>query len=135
MSEQTQEPPTSDGQFPHRRRHPRARVDLVVSLKFASVQEFMNAKAEDLSVGGMFLREQQFGPDGELRQVGQLLALRFDAGNQRMIEGLARVVRVVTPEEPDMVPGVGVEFLDLDEKSERLIQAIVDIKLARPFGA
>ncbi|MBS2024898.1 MAG: PilZ domain-containing protein [Deltaproteobacteria bacterium] len=118
-----------------RRRHPRARIDLVVSLKFASVQEFMDAQAQDISVGGMFLRNQQIGPGGQVREVGQLLALKFDAGNQRVVEGLARVVRVVLPEETGMVPGVGVEFLDLDDRSRALIEAIVDIKMTQPYEA
>lgn len=118
-----------------RRRFPRARIDLIVSLRFDSVQEFMDAKAEDISVGGMFLRSEHAGPGGQLRSVGQLLVLKFDAGSQRVVEGLGRVVRVVTPDEPGMVAGVGVEFLDLDERSRALIEAIIAIKTVKPFGS
>lgn len=118
-----------------RRKFPRAPIDLVVSLRFESVREFMNAKAEDISLGGMFLRSEQAGPGGQLRTVGQLLVLKFDAGNQRVVEGLGRVVRVVPCDEPGMVAGVGVEFLDLDERSRALIEAIIAIKTVKPFGS
>lgn len=117
-----------------RRRHERAHIDLVVTLRFESVQEFMDAKAGDISLGGMFLRSEHAGPGGELRTVGQLLVLNFDAGNQLVVEGLARVVRVVTPDEPGMVAGVGLEFLDLDARSQALIEAIIAIRSAKPFG-
>jgi hypothetical protein len=120
--------------FPNKRRHPRAQVDLLVQMRFGSVQEFLNATAEDLSVGGMFLRSAHFGDGGQLRETGQLLVMQFDAGDRRMVEGLCKVVRVVTPDEPGLVPGVGVEFVELDDKSRRLIEAIVAIKLAKPFG-
>lgn len=135
-SESAAEPesaPKPDTTETGRRKFPRARIDLVVSLRFQSVQQFLDAKAEDISVGGMFLRSEHAGPGGQLRKVGQLLVLKFDAGNQRVVEGLGRVVRVVTPDEPGMVAGVGIEFLDLDERSTALIAAIIAIKTVKPF--
>ena len=139
MSEDLRQPPVvpnteADAAQASQRRFPRARIDLVVTLRFQSVQEFMDAQAEDISVGGMFLRSEHAGPGGQLRTVGQLLVLKFDAGNQRVVEGLARVVRVVSPDEPGMVAGVGVEFLDLDERSQALIEAIIAIKTVKAFG-
>lgn len=100
-----------------RRRHQRAPIELQVSLRFSSVQQFLSTYAGDISEGGMFVRAE-----GE-HQVGQVVALRFDAGKERIVEGTARVVRV----EPG---GVALEFLDLDESSRKLIEMIVRIKLA-----
>lgn len=100
-----------------RRRHQRAPIELQVSLRFSSVQQFLSTYAGDISEGGMFVRAE-----GE-HQVGQVVALRFDAGKERIVEGTARVVRV----EPG---GIALEFLDLDESSRRLIEMIVRIKLA-----
>ena len=117
-----------------KRRWPRAPVELAVRMRFESVREFLDATAEDLSVGGMFLRSQHFGPGGQLREIGEVLALQFDAGNRRVVEGLGRVVRVIGPGAPGVVPGVGIEFVELDEAGRRLIEAIVQIKLAAPFG-
>ncbi len=101
-----------------RRRHARARVDLQVELRFASVRDFLSACAGDVSEGGMFLRV----PSRPYR-VGERVALRFEAGAERIVRGTARVVRVEDG-------GIGVEFVDLDETSRRLIEAIVRIKLA-----
>jgi len=39
-----------------RRRHQRAPVDLRVSLRFPSVQQFLSAYAGDVSESGMFIR-------------------------------------------------------------------------------
>jgi PilZ domain len=118
-----------------KRRWPRAAVDLLVQLKFVSVQEFLDATAEDLSVGGMFLRSQHFGTGGRLRELGELIELQFDAGSRRVVTGVGRVVRVIAPgNDSELVPGVGIEFVELDDTSRRLIAAIVDIKLARPYG-
>jgi c-di-GMP-binding flagellar brake protein YcgR len=118
----------------NRRRFPRAQVDLAVRLQFESVQQFMDATAEDLSVGGMFLRSQEVGPDGLLRAVGEVMRLQFDAGGRRMVEGTCRVVRVVPSHEPGQPPGVGIEFVELDETGRRLIEAILAIKLAHGYG-
>src|SRR5438105_2909706 len=78
-----------------RRRHPRAPVALEVSLRFASVQQFLSAYAEDVSEGGMFIRGWAHDVDGIPREVGQIIALRFDAGNERIVEGTARIARIV----------------------------------------
>ena len=117
-----------------KRRFPRATVDLSVQVKFDSVQEFLNATAEDLSVGGMFLRIQHFGEPGLQQPMGSLIALQFDAGNRRVVQGVGKVVRVIPPGVMGVAPGVGVEFVELDDTSRRLVEAIVHIKLARTHG-
>jgi hypothetical protein len=110
-----------------RRRHPRAPVDLLVGVKFESVQQFLAVYAEDLSESGMFLRSEHAGP---LREAGQVLELRFDAGNRRIVEGRARVVRVLEPSAPGSPGGIAIEFIELDPVSRKLVEAIVRIKLA-----
>src|SRR4051812_6107242 len=92
-----------------RRRHPRAPAGLEVSLRFTSVQQFLSAYAEDISEGGMFIRGWTADVDGTPRQLGETIALRFDAGNERIVEGTARIVRVVGGDEP----GLGLEFVEL----------------------
>jgi len=101
-----------------RRRHPRAPVELQVSLRFASVQQFLAACAGDVSESGMYIRT-----DAAQHQPGELVSLQFDAGHERIVHGTARVVRT----DPS---GIGVEFIDLDETSRKLIEMIVRIKLA-----
>ena len=114
-----------------RRRHPRAPVDLLVGLKFDSVQQFLAVYAEDISESGMFLRSEHASA---VREVGQVIELRFDAGEQRIVYGRARVARVVPPGHPGAAAGIGVEFVELDPISRRLVEAIVRIKLATPFA-
>ncbi len=101
-----------------RRRHPRAAVDLQVSLRFRSVQQFLAACAGDISEGGMFIRTE-----GAQHEVGELVTLQFSAAHERIVQGTARVVRTGPS-------GIAVEFVDLDETSRRLIEMIVRIKLA-----
>ena len=93
-----------------RRRHQRAPVDLQVSLKFPSVQQFLSAYAGDVSESGMFIRTE-----GPAHQPGELVTLRFEAGEERIVQGKARVVRVEAG-------GIGVEFEEVDETSRRLIE-------------
>jgi len=116
------------------RRFQRAAVDMVVRLRFGNVQQFMDATAEDLSVGGIFLRSEHALPGGQLREVGQHIVLEFDAGARRVVEGVGRIVRVVPPNVAGQVPGVAIEFVELNDKSRDLIEAIVAIKLA-PTGS
>ena len=114
-----------------RRRHPRAPVELLVGVKFESVQQFLALYAEDISESGMFLRSEHAGP---LREVGQTVELRFDAGNRRIVEGRARVVRAIEPSAPGAPGGIAIEFVDLDAVSRKLVEAVVRIKLAAVHG-
>jgi hypothetical protein len=104
-----------------KRRHPRADVDLFVSLRFSSVQQFLSAHAGNISESGMFIEGAPLA--GAAREVGQIVTLRFDAGMERIVQGTARIARVNEK-------GIGLEFLDLDETSRKLVEMIVRIKVA-----
>ncbi len=110
-----------------RRRSPRAAVDLLVSLRFPSVQQFLSAYAGDISETGMFIRGE--ADKDAPREVGQLVTLRFEAGKERIVQGTARIARIVSGENGSE-PGIGVEFVELDETSRKLIEMIIRIKLA-----
>jgi Tfp pilus assembly protein PilZ len=101
-----------------RRRSPRAPVELQVGLRFDSVQHFLSAYAGDVSEGGMFVRIQN-----PRHQIGQTVVLRFEAGKERIVQGTARIVRVDST-------GIGLQFVELDETSRKLVEMIVRIKLA-----
>ena len=101
-----------------RRRSPRAEAGFEVGLRFDSVQHFLSAYAGDISETGMFVRI-----DKPAHEVGQVIALRFDAGKERIVQGTARIARVTAE-------GIGLEFLDLDANSRKLVEMIVRIKLA-----
>ena len=103
-----------------RRRSPRAALDdLQVGLRFDSVQQFLSAHAGDISEGGMFVRMD----NPQQHEVGQTVTLRFEAGKERIVQGTARIARV----DKD---GIGLQFIDLDATSRKLIEMIVRIQLA-----
>jgi uncharacterized protein (TIGR02266 family) len=115
--------PDTPGGGDERRRSPRAVVDLQVSLRFPSVQQFLSAYAGDISETGMFIRT------AEPHRVGEVISLRFEAGKERIVQGTARIVRLVEATAPGE-RGIGVEFVELDEVSRKLVEMIVRIKLA-----
>src|SRR5258708_22733096 len=94
-----------------RRRHPRAPVDFLVSLRFPSVQEFLSAYAGDISESGMFIRGSGTDREGGRRQAGQVVSLRFAAGKERIVEGTARIL-LLGSDGP--APAIGASFRELD---------------------
>ena len=102
----------------NRRRSPRAAVDLQVGLRFDSVQQFLSAYAGDISEGGMFVRMENAS-----LEVGETVALHFEAGKERIVQGTARIVR-------KDAAGLALQFIELDETSRKLVEMIVRIKLA-----
>ena len=112
-----------------RRRFPRAPVRLAVRMRFASVESFLTAHAEDLSRGGNFVRIDQASEGNALWEVDQEVRLKLDAGHGRVIEAAGRVRRIVQPGTPGATAGLGVEFIDLEGFSAELIDAMVQEKL------
>ena len=109
----------SEGDKPDERRlHRRVPVDLLVRLKFGSVEQFLSAHSRDISRGGLFVKGLTKNVRGEPLQPLQRLQLQLDAGGERVASGEARVVRVTKD-------GVALEFVDLDELSAELIEAIL----------
>lgn len=124
---------STDPEGESRRRHPRVPVHLQVDLQFASVQQFLSAYAEDISESGMFIRGWEQSGEGPPHRVGDTIAVRFDAGQERIVQGTARIVRIVGRGGSGEA-GLGVEFVELDAQSKKLVEAIVRIKLATTFG-
>ena len=104
-----------------KRRAPRAHVDLQVSLRFSSVQQFLVAHAGNISATGMFIDGSDLGDASH--EVGQVVTLRFDAGHERIVQGTARIARADAA-------GIGLQFIELDETSRKLVEMIVRIQLA-----
>ena len=102
-----------------RRRHPRAAIELVVRMRFGTVDQLVEATARDISLGGMFISGAHVSKSGAPRPIGQTLTLQFDAGGDRVVEGQVKIVRIVQGF------GIGVEFIDLDGLSAQLIEAVV----------
>ena len=92
-------------------------MNLIVQYRFDSIEDFLAEYASDLSLGGIFIRT------ADLREVGAHVYLQFVLKDgRRLIEGLGRVVRVVS-EGPQ--PGLGVAFVNLDPDSKARIASLV----------
>ncbi|MCX7943493.1 MAG: TIGR02266 family protein [Deltaproteobacteria bacterium] len=112
----------------NRRRYPRVPLSLLVQYKFNSLEEFISEYALNISLGGMFIKTT------EPREKGILIYFQFTlADGSKLIEGLGRVVWVnkVDVNNPDKVPGMGIEFINMDEESMQLIEEIVNNNLKK----
>jgi type IV pilus assembly protein PilZ len=106
-----------------RRRYPRVPLNLLIQFRFDTFEEFLSEYASDISEGGMFIRSD------EPREEGSMVYLQFALKDGTMlIEGLGRVVRL-NPGGGPAPQGIGVEFVNFDEDSKALIQAIVAEKV------
>lgn len=101
-----------------RRTHTRLPLNLLVQFRLHDMDEFMREHAVNVSVGGMFVRSRTPHPEGAMVYV----QFRLEDG-AKIIEGLAKVVHVNPPDHA--VPGMGLEFVNLDAESQALIERIV----------
>lgn len=105
-----------------RRLSPRVPLNLLVQFRLASLDEFMRDYAVNISSGGMFIRTRDPHPAGS----NIYIQLSLSDGST-LIEGLGKVVHVNPPSHP--VPGMGVEFVNLDAASRQLIDRIIQERL------
>jgi uncharacterized protein (TIGR02266 family) len=113
----------------NKRRHQRTALSLLVQFRFNTFEDFLAEYSIDISVGGMFIRTDHPRPEGSM--IYLQFALR---DGHKLIEGLGKVVRV-NPPGGTTIPGMGVEFVNLDSESEGLIAEIVDTKHQRTHPA
>jgi molecular chaperone DnaK len=101
-------------------------VGLLLRLSYGSVDEFVEKFASNLSRGGVFIRTR------EPRPIGTVLAFELRLhGGEPVVKGKG-VVRWIQPEDPaarpPTAPGMGVQFLELDERSRALVERIAALK-------
>jgi molecular chaperone DnaK len=107
----------------------RTPVGLAVRLSYGSVDEFVERFAVNVSRGGVFIRSRDPKPPGtvlafELRLSGGEAAIR-GRGVVRWIQAEDRAAH------PPRAPGMGVQFLGLDEGSRALVERMVALKERR----
>jgi molecular chaperone DnaK len=113
----------SAGSGSERRRNARTPVTLLVQYRFDTLEDFVAEYATNLSPQGMFLQTLEPSP------VGSLLHVQFSLKDgSKLVEGLARVVRVSAPGGSE-APGMGVELVEFDEPSLALIRQICEGRL------
>jgi molecular chaperone DnaK len=104
-------------------------VGLRVKLSYGSVDEFVERFATNISRGGVFIRTRDPKPLGT--QVD--LELRLSQGD--LVVRARGVVRWIAEEDraarPPAAPGMGIEFLALDEASRQVVERIVTHRESR----
>lgn len=91
-----------------------------VQYRFETMEDFRSRFANDLSLGGMFIKTDMPEP------MGTVIFLEFDLQDgSKILSGYGKVVRVNPTGVPDFDPGMGIEFLKFDDESLQRIRALV----------
>lgn len=91
-----------------------------VQYRFESMDDFKSRFANDLSLGGMFIKTEEPEP------MGTVIFLEFDLQDgSKILSGYGKVVRVNPKGLADFDPGMGIEFLKFDDESLVRIRALV----------
>ncbi len=105
------------------KREPRTSIGLRVKLSYGSVDEFVERFATNISRGGIFIRARDPKP------VGTQVDLELKLSSGETVVRARGVVRWVAREEPaahpPVAPGMGIQFLALDEPSRQVIERMV----------
>jgi len=102
-----------------RRAAPRAAIETEVTME--SDSNFYGGFTEDVSVGGLFIATHRCLP------VGTPVDLRFTLGSRRISSsGVVRWVREIDDKNPEMSPGVGVQFTSLPQEAQDEIARFVN---------
>ncbi|BDG07268.1 TIGR02266 family protein [Anaeromyxobacter paludicola] len=108
----------------------RVPIGLVVRLAYESTDEFVDRYAVNISRGGMFVRTRDTWP------VATVIAfeLRLRSG-EKVVRGRGTVRWVAEAGGAARNPGMGIEFLALDEESQQLVERMVRVREKRGLWA
>lgn len=96
-----------------------------VDVTLESESTFYNGFAENISSGGLFVATY------DVRPIGQRMKIEFTLPNHKApieVEGEIRWVREYNPTTPDVIPGMGVRFVGLDELQIKAIEKFTAMK-------
>ena len=106
-----------------KRKFNRVPLQMMVQYRLDTFDSFISEYSLNVSEGGMFIETTSPRPEGSY------VYLQFQLKDgTKIIEGIGQVVRVNKPEDitnPNMKAGMGIEFVNLDEDSVKLIQKIL----------
>lgn len=106
------------------------RLENELSVTYRTVDGFISDWATNISRGGLFINSREPLPVGT---VVRLIISLPDTAFPFDLEG--KVVRVVAPDNPgNEPPGMGIEFVDVDEEKRGRIERFVE-KLRRELAA
>jgi uncharacterized protein (TIGR02266 family) len=99
------------------------RIDLELSITFESESNFFVGFSTNISEGGLFIATHDY------KTVGSTLKVRFaipDDGDPVDVTCAVRWVREYNSMAPSMIPGMGVEFVDLSPWDLERVQDFCD---------
>ncbi len=102
-------------------RAPRARVVVPVRYRYQSILDFVETQSINVSRSGMYITCDSPLPVGTVLQFEFALSDGFV-----LLKGTAEVTRAVTGD-PVQPAGMGLRFMELEEKSRTLIERIVEV--------
>jgi len=119
-------PPSAKAEPPRKEiaPHPRRtmpRIALNVDIGIQSENNFYTGFSEDISEGGIFITTYDFKP------IGTKINLSFTLPNGYMImgSGTVRWLREFNPMTPDILPGMGIQFDELNPDDKTQIDAYI----------
>ena len=108
---------------PKQREHPRIPLQLLVQFRLNDMETFLKDYALNISSGGLFIKSLKPHPTGSMIY----LQIQLKDG-KKLIEGLGKVVHVNHPSQAN--PGMGIEFINLDQNSQEVIDNIIAERLS-----
>jgi uncharacterized protein (TIGR02266 family) len=102
-----------------KRQSPRVRMQAKVD--FESDDNFFNGFSANISDGGLFVATVNVLPLGTSVDIGFTLP----TGDRIECKGVVRWVREVDDKQPDMFPGMGVQFVDLEPRGAQAIENFI----------
>ena len=100
-----------------RRVHPRVNFAQKVEFRLTDMSEFMKEYADNISAGGIFINTQNTHP------VNTDLDLKFRLTDDKRVINIRG--KVVHENLNPNIPGMGIEFHEIDEETSALIDKIV----------
>lgn len=95
------------------------RVELIVRVDYKTVDELFSEFARNINEGGLFVETES------PQQPGTLVDLHFRLpGSEQPVRATGTVVRVCGPDSGD-IPGMGIEFEELDADNRERINEMV----------
>jgi len=112
---------SSGGGDADKRQHERRAVELPITVSDAAnrVVAIIQFSTQDLSIGGAFVRSHL------LFEIGEVLSLQFSLPDGRPVRASGKVVRVSRDTGDDVVPGMGIQFLDLPDADREALRKLV----------
>ena len=109
------------GDAANKRQHQRRAVEMPITVSDAAnrVVAVIQFSTQDMSTGGAFVRSHL------LFEIGEVLSLQFALPDGRAIRASGKVVRVARDTGDDVVPGMGIQFVDLSDADREALKALV----------